>query len=274
MIKTNLVSISGGNDSIAMLQWVIENRQHFPDERFIATYINTGWAISWWADRMLKVKTFCEENGIEYVEIKPDLGFEDLVRKKGIFPNRIQKYCTYELKIKPSVKWRKEQKFTPRNSRLLTGVRADESARRSTYTSLDEREGYETVNPIVYLNDEERNTLLLKTGFDVLETRSCECSPCIYESSKVALRRVEPERVTLIANLEKDLSDYTNAKRKLQKHPKYQEGEVFGMFNSRNIGQGKAGIREQVAWANSPRGKYKMNQEDMFCDEQFGYCGD
>jgi len=29
---TNLISISGGNDSIAMLQWVIENRKHFEDE--------------------------------------------------------------------------------------------------------------------------------------------------------------------------------------------------------------------------------------------------
>jgi len=44
----NIISISGGNDSIAMLQWVIENRDFFGDEEFTALYCNTGWAISWW----------------------------------------------------------------------------------------------------------------------------------------------------------------------------------------------------------------------------------
>lgn len=270
----NIISISGGNDSIAMLQWVIENRQHFPEERFIATYINTGWAISWWADRMVKVKAFCEDNDIEYVEIKPDLGFEELVRKKGSFPNRIQKYCTFELKVKPSVKWRKEQKLTPKNTIVLTGVRADESARRSHYTSTDELDGYFMLNPIVYLDDGQRDELIVRAGFDVLPTRSCECHPCIYEASKEALRRIEPHKVELIHNLEKDISDFTNAKRKLQKHPKYKEGEIFGMFNSVNIGEGKGGIKEQIKWANSARGKYTLGQEDMFCDEQLGYCGD
>jgi len=271
---TNLISISGGNDSIAMLQWVIENRDFFEDEKFIATYINTGWAISWWAERMIKVKQFCEDNNIEYVEIKPKEGFEDLVRKKGIFPNRIQKYCTFELKVKPSVKWRKENKLTPKNTQVFTGVRADESARRSHYTSTDELDGYFMVNPIVYLNDEQRDEYINRTGFDVLPTRSCECHPCIYEASKTALRRIEPDRIELIANLEKDISDFTNAKRKLQKHPKYNPNEIFGMFNSSNIGEGLGGIKEQIKWANSARGKYVLGQEDMFCDDQLGYCGD
>ena len=273
-ITKNLISISGGNDSIAMLQWVVENRHHFPDEEFQALYVNTGWAISWWAERMVKVREFCTKNDIKYNETGADLGFEDLVRKKGIFPNRIQKYCTFELKVKPSVKWRKEHKFTTKNSRLLVGVRRDESARRAEYTSLDEREGFESLAPIVYLNEEERNELIIRAGFEVLETRSCECHPCIYEASKEALRRVEPDRVELIANLEKDISDYTNAKRKLQNHPKYKKGEIFGMFNSKHLGEGKAGIREQVKWAYSPRGKYNAEQEDLFCDDQFGYCGD
>jgi aryl carrier-like protein len=274
MITKNLISISGGNDSIAMLQWVIENREHFPDEEFQALYVNTGWAISWWADRMLKVRDFCTANDIKYNETGADLGFEELVRKKGIFPNRMQKYCTFELKVKPSVKWRKENKMTPKNTQILTGVRADESARRSKYTSTDILDGYDTVNPIVYLSDDERNELVIRAGFKVLPHRSCECHPCIYEASKEKLRNIEPDRVELIANLEKDISDYTNAKRKLQKHPKYKPGEVFGMFNSAHLGEGTAGIKEQVKWAHTAPGKYLPGQEDMFCDDQFGYCGD
>ena len=272
----NIISISGGNDSIALLQWVIENREHFEDEEFTAVYVNTGWAISWWGGRMSVVQAFCEMNNITYYEIAAKEGFEELVRKKGIFPNRIQKYCTFELKIKPMIKWRKEMKFTVRNSRILIGVRADESKARANTVSLGERDGYEAIYPLAYSNDEQRDELILRAGFDVLPTRSCECHPCIYESSKIALKRVEPDRIELIADLEKDISDYTNAKRKLSKHPKYTPNEVFGMFNSRNIGQGKGGIREQVAWANSARGKYKLpadENEDGLCEEQAGYCG-
>jgi 3'-phosphoadenosine 5'-phosphosulfate sulfotransferase (PAPS reductase)/FAD synthetase len=45
-IMNNIINISGGNDSVAMLQWVVENRSHFVDEKFTAIYCNTGWAIS------------------------------------------------------------------------------------------------------------------------------------------------------------------------------------------------------------------------------------
>lgn len=270
----NIISISGGNDSIAMLQWIIENREHFGDEEFTAVYVNTGWAVSWWADRIIKVERFCKDNNINFYEISAPQGFEELVRKKGIFPNRVQKYCTFELKIKPMVKWRKEMKFTTKNSRILIGVRADESKARQDTVSLGERDGYEAIYPLAYLNDEQRDALIISSGFDVLPTRSSECHPCIYEASKTALRRIEPDRVELIANLEKDISDFTNAKRKLQKHPKYKPDEVFGMFNSANIGEGLGGIKEQIKWANSAPGKYTLGQDDMFCDEQLGYCGD
>jgi hypothetical protein len=250
----NIISISGGNDSIAMLQWVIENRDFFGDEEFTALYCNTGWAISWWGGRMQKVAAFCQSNNINYAETSAKLGFEDLVRKKGIFPNRLQKYCTFELKVKPQLKWRKENKFTTKNTRLFIGVRADESKARSNTTSLGEREGYEA-------------------GFEVLPTRSSECHPCIYEFTKIKLRNIEPDRVELIANLEHDISDFQNAKRKLRKHDKYDPKDRFGMFNASNIG-GQGGIKEQIRWANSSIGSYNKDQIEMFCEDQVGYCGD
>lgn len=224
--------------------------------------------------RMQKVAAFCQSNNINYAETSAKLGFEDLVRKKGIFPNRLQKYCTFELKVKPQLKWRKENKFTTKNTRLFIGVRADESKARSNTTSLGERDGYEAVYPLAYLSDEQRDEYIIKTGFEVLPTRSSECHPCIYEFSKIKLRNIEPDRVELIANLEHDISDFQNAKRKLRKHDKYDPDEKFGMFNSSNIGTGKGGIKEQLRWANSSIGSYNKDQIEMFCEDQVGYCGD
>ena len=60
---------------------------------------------------------------------------------------------------------------------------------------------------------------------------------------------------------------------KLKQNPKYDPNEVFGMFNSKNIG-GKGGIKEQIRWANSSIGGYNKDQVEMFCEDQVGYCGD
>jgi len=272
-IRKNMVSISGGNDSIAMLQWVIENKEFFKGETFTAVYCNTGWSVSWWNDRMVKVKSFCEKNDIEYKETRAELGFEELVRKKCSFPNQFAKFCTFELKVKPMIQWRKDNKFTVRNSRVLLGVRADESKARKDTVSLGERDGYEALYPLAYLSNSERDSYIIKAGFAVLPHRSKECHPCIFEKTKVKLKTIEEDRIQVIENLERDLTVYVQAKRKLQKDPKYVEGEVFGMFSSKHLGK-KAGIREQLVWANSPKGKYKAEEGDMLCNEQVGYCGD
>jgi len=277
IIRKNMVSISGGNDSIAMLQWVIDNRSFnrsfFKGESFDAVYCNTGWSVSWWADRMLKVKKFCEDNDIKYSETHANPGFEGLVRSKCAFPHQFAKFCTFELKIKPLISWRQDNKFTVRNSRVLLGVRADESKAREGTVSLGERDGYEALYPLAYLSDDERDEYIKRTGFTVLEHRSKECHPCIFEKTKKKLKTIEEDRITLIEKLEEDVTRYVQAKRILQNNPKYFEGEVFSMFNSKHLGK-KAGIREQIVWANTDKGKYNKEEEDMLCSEQVGYCGD
>jgi 3'-phosphoadenosine 5'-phosphosulfate sulfotransferase (PAPS reductase)/FAD synthetase len=273
IIRKNMVSISGGNDSVAMLQWVIENREFFKGETFTAVYCNTGWSVSWWNDRMTEVKSFCEKNDIAYEETFAELGFEELVRKKCSFPHQFAKFCTFELKVKPLLQWRKDNKFTVRNSRVLIGVRADESIARKDTVSLGERDGYEAIYPLAHLSSSERDSYITKAGFDVLPHRSKECHPCIFERTKGKLRTIEKDRIQVIEDLERDLTVYLQAKRKLQKDPKYLEGEVYGMFNSKHLGK-KAGIREQLVWANSPHGNYKGEEDDGLCKEQVGYCGD
>jgi hypothetical protein len=222
---------------------------------------------------MLKVQGFCEKNNIQYVEIQGP-GMENLIRKKGIFPNRVQKYCTEELKIKPITQWRVENKLDHKNCTMYIGVRRAESKARANTTSTAVLRGIDAVYPLAYLSDDERDELIVRAGFEVLPHRSCECSPCIFERNKKSLRRLEAERVDLIDNLEQDISYFTNAKRKLQKDPRHDENEIFGFFNSSNIKVGKTGIREQVAWANSGRGQYNPAQQELdFCDDEVGFCG-
>ena len=268
----NIINISGGNDSVAMLQWFVNNMKHLEGDKFYAVYANTGWAISWWAERIKFVAEFCERNGIEFVEVTSS-GMEQLIRKKGIYPNRLQKWCTEELKIKPIAHWKKHNKFTPYNSRMILGVRAEESPKRANTIPWGEVQGFETWYPLALYTEAQRNELVKQAGFEILPHRSCECSPCIFERNKAGISRIEPERIELIANLETDLSAYTNAKRKLQKHPDYNPKDVFGFFNSNNLEIGRSGIREQVKWANTSRGQYVRGQEDVFCDTEAGYCG-
>lgn len=53
----NIICCSGGNDSVALIQWAYENYL----EKVTVLYNDTGWSIDWWADRMRQVKKTLHE---------------------------------------------------------------------------------------------------------------------------------------------------------------------------------------------------------------------
>jgi hypothetical protein len=229
--------------------------------------------VSWWAERIKAMCKFCTDNDIEFNEVSLPLGLADLALKYGSFPSHQMWWCTRELKIKPLVDFRLKNGFDYENSTVFIGVRADESEKRKNTTSTGEKDGFDAVYPLAYLKAKERDKLIKKTGFDILPHRSKECDPCIFEGTKKHIMSLEPEKVELINRLEIKISKAKNKKRKAKGNPKYKEGEIFGFFDNSNIG-GKGGILEQRKWAFTARGKYTEEQDDLFCDENLGYCGD
>lgn len=109
--------------------------------------------------------------------------------------------------------------------------------------------------PLAEFDDEARNALIERAGFEVLPYRSEECHPCIF-SARADLRRVAKERVDQIRAIETDLG--------------------VTMFRPKAY-MGAKGIDEVMKWARSERGQYRSPElereveEEADCDS--GFCG-
>jgi 3'-phosphoadenosine 5'-phosphosulfate sulfotransferase (PAPS reductase)/FAD synthetase len=328
----NIISVSGGNDSIAMLLVINRLRKQDPDffknDTWHACYFNTGWARDGWELRVDMAKKLCAEMNIEFFELKasafnkvvktendelfemmPDesqYGLIAHVKKKAIFPNLKMKWCTDELKIKPMQQWLKTNKFTPKNTRQWLGIRREEGGRlgglmggnkkdRAFTTSLGERDGFDSVHPMAYMSEVQRDKLLTANGIEVYPSRSEECYPCIYQMSVRDLADLEDSRIELINEYEVKITNIRQARADLMgvkpeqvdiamaKAAKvdYDKWNFFGMFNYKKCGF-KKGIVEQSGWAKE-RVKYLdglPKQQGLFADEvvindkcDSGYCG-
>jgi len=293
----NLISVSCGNDSLAMLVRVAEIRDQAPDlfegDSWTAVYCDTGWSRTGWDDRVEMTASLCEELGFRFKTLKRDVrnkirksvndkvygditnpyGMKALIRKKAFFPNLQMKYCTMELKIKPFKDWITDQEWTPKQVRQWVGVRRAEGGRlgksnakdRANTVSLDIRSeitGYETVYPIAYVDDAERDNILSDNNIPVYPTRSEECYPCIYQMSERQLAELDEDAICKIELLEGLVTNFQKAKYDLLETYQYENDEIFGMFNRTKCG-GKNGIRAQVAWAKNQI-KQEDSQGDLF----------
>jgi len=94
----NIIFGSGGNDSVALVQWAIEKGL----KDLHVAYSNTGWAADFWAERLDKFRALVESNGGTYHEIQS----EGMVNLSDLFqlpiaqeqPNHFhhyQKLCSF-----------------------------------------------------------------------------------------------------------------------------------------------------------------------------------
>jgi 3'-phosphoadenosine 5'-phosphosulfate sulfotransferase (PAPS reductase)/FAD synthetase len=301
----NIISVSGGNDSIAMLLVIDRLRQQDPDffknETWSCVYFNTGWAREGWEKRVDMVKNLCARFGLEFHELsasainqniktdndelfemmpdKQHYGMLAHVKKKAFFPNLKMKWCTSELKIKPMQQWLKDNRLTPNNTRQWIGIRREEGGRlgglaggntkdRAFTTSVGERDGFEAVYPICYMTGIQRDKLLKANNIDIYPNRSEECYPCIFQMKVRQLADLDHSRVKLINEVETKITNFRQAKADLMGVESYNANDFFGMFNYKKCGF-KKGIVEQSGWAKE-RVKYLdglPKQQGLFADE-------
>ncbi len=113
--------------------------------------------------------------------------------------------------------------------------------------------------PLVRHTKAERDALIERAGFRILEHRSDECWPCINGNREDLRRLAEDEaRIAQIEALEAELGTTSNGKPRV-------------MFRAAHKGNA-LGIREVVRWAQSAPAQYRMGQRFLFgCDA--GFCG-
>ena len=200
-----LVSLSGGKDSTACLLWALET---LPKEDIIPYYIDTKWE----HDAVYEYLDYLEEKlDIEIIRLESE-GIEALSKRKKMMPNRVMRFCTENLKVKPAVEFYKTFQDKGIDFINIVGVRREESSSRANTESFTiSEQGIKTLFPIAYLDTQrvfdyhKEHKIdvnpLYKKGF-----QRVGCYPCIY-ARKHELMLMEDKYVQRLRNLEKDMKE-------------------------------------------------------------------
>lgn len=241
MQQKYIVTSSFGNDSVALIQWMHENKP----EQFCVLYNDTGWSRDDWPARVSKLSAICLELGIVVHQTK-SIGMANLVKAKKGWPMPASKmqFCTQELKEKPSRAF--YDKVDPnKDAIIVTGRRREESQNRAAlplwqYES-EKHDGRDVFNPLVNHNEAQRNELLARFGTEPLPHSSMECYPCVCANKQdLAQIPLDDPRIDFIEKLEIEMGHTRN-------------GKPRTMFRPYRVGGG-VGIRQAIAWGRGERG--------------------
>lgn len=207
-------------------------------------------------------------------EIRGDLDFVGLVTKKGLFPSRVTRFCTTELKVFPI------QRYLERAAEAgpvvnAVGIRRAESRARSR---MHEWEWSDTFDcdmwrPLVawsaddVLAIHQRHGLALNPLYGMGASR-VGCWPCIHaRKAEIALvDRIDPERIDLIERLERDLNQAAQ-----ERHGTVEIPRTMFNYHGGDSRHHPINIREAVAWGNSKRGEWQPPGAGEGC-MRFGLC--
>lgn len=246
---------SGGNDSVALIQWARE--KNLQDVHVV--FSHTGWAHPDWRNRLVEVENWVKQIGFKYHETH-SIGMANLIRNHKGWPRQGLQFCTTELKILPShALMTSLDPFA--EATVLIGVRREESENRKNFPEFTEKSFAHDMRdcwaPLVEYDEAMRNKLLLNCGFEPLPHRSRECYPCINEN-RGGLKSLDEETIIKVELLEKELGFTSKGKPRTMFRP-YRH-------------MGATGIRQIVKWAKSKFGKFDPNDgTGKDCDG--GRCG-
>lgn len=148
-----LVGLSGGKDSTATMLWVIHESGYRPQD-VISNFTDTGNEAPCTYDYVRFLSAYVERLGYApVVWLRPELDFFELARKKGRFPSIKARFCAEHLKIKPLQAY-----IASLDDEVvsISGVRADESARRSQLPERAfDKAGYQVFRPILSWSEKD-----------------------------------------------------------------------------------------------------------------------
>jgi 3'-phosphoadenosine 5'-phosphosulfate sulfotransferase (PAPS reductase)/FAD synthetase len=199
-----VIFASYGNDSVALIQWVHEQRWM---KDVTVAYSDTGWAAQKWPERVARGEAWAQSLGFKTAQI-PSMGMEALVAERKAWPRGgggKYQFCTKHLKGDPAAMWLNE--VDPEgDATCMVGVRREESPRRANWPEwVDESEnhgGRMVHSPLVRHTEAMRDALILKSPLPILPHRSKECWPCV-NARKGELAAMDEPAIIRIETIEK-----------------------------------------------------------------------
>lgn len=265
-----IASVSGGRDSAAASLLLTGNG--IEHER---VFMDTDWE----DDRLYDYLRGPLQDVLGPItEIRGTLGFVDLVLKKGLFPSRVMRFCTEELKVFPILEHiRSIAEDEMREIVNVVGIRRAESKKRSTMTEWEFSKDFDCWiwRPLVAWHAADVAAIHAEFGLDLnklyyLGATRVGCFPCIHaRKAELALvAKLAPERIDQIERIEKELNE-RGAERDAEKGRPFVVRSMFS-YHGGDSKHYPLPIREAVDWARSDRGEWQPPGDDGCA--RFGMC--
>lgn len=261
-----VASISGGKDSAAMSLYLKE--QGIEHDR---VFMDTGWEHPATYEFLRGPLTHVLG---PITEIRGDLDFVQLVTKKGLFPSRVMRFCTTELKVLPVQRYLATFDVEVVNA---VGIRRAESQPRSTMKEWEWSDSFDcwVWRPIAAWTTEDVLDIHRRHGLPMnplygMGASRVGCWPCIHaRKAELALvAKEDPDRIDLIERLERRL----NTRGAERDQVMGRDWVPRSMFSYHGRGPHvPITIREAVDWSRSGRGEWQPPGAGDGC-ARFGVC--
>lgn len=202
-----VASISGGKDSAAMSLWLTE--QGIEHDR---VFCDTGWEH---ADTYAYLRGELQDAIGPITWIGAPLKMADLARKKAMFPSRMRRYCTEELKVRPMQRHLRALMDAGADVVNAVGIRRGESLARSRMSEWEWSSGFdcETWRPLIDWTEADviaihRRHNLRPNPLYLRGAQRVGYWPCVFaRKSEIRLMAdIDPARIEMIAALEREVT--------------------------------------------------------------------
>lgn len=292
-MKLNLIGLSGGKDSTALLGWAV-HESGYPRESIIACFCDTENEYDEVYQQIRELDAYLQANGckpIVYLRASGDWVdkfwmfplFLALAIWKGRFPSAKARFCTQFLKIKPTEKFIRELLALGHEIVSHSGVRSSESIERSMMEEwATDMFGCRTRRPllkwsIVDVWDAHRRFRLPINPLYRAGWKRVGCRLCIM-SNKADVRRTVKNRpwvIHIYRTWELIVGAYRVARGSITDYSSwFHRKTVPESQRSRSVNtkQGRmlvATIDDVARWSTTVRGGVQQAYDFMFVEESF-----
>ena len=248
-----IASISGGKDSAAMSLYLTE--LGIDHDR---VFCDTGWEheITY---EYLRGPLQDAIGSIQWLE--PRRKMEDLIRHKGMFPSRVRRYCTQELKVYPIKALLRQRMDAGEDVINVVGIRAAESESRSRLSEWEWQDGFdcEVWRPLLHWSEQQVIDIHHRHGLRpnplyLQGATRVGCWPCIFarKSELRMIAEIDPGRIDRIRALESEVAEKAR-ERAASRGEELANDPAF--FRARNGGTVACWpIDRVVEWSRTARG--------------------